>query len=271
MDIKKIVGTRINSALANRGMLQKDLAKILGVTDNTISYYCKGVRGPQLEQLPKIATALGTSTDYLLGITDDPDIHRSAVDDLGISPKAIEWIKIFAKNDTEYFDHDDTASVFNMLLEDQSFTIFFFQMCAYFHAKRAECIYDSLLAEEFPLDESGCRSIPHENLVVFINKIRKALEKTTFPDDIPDNAQRDDYLPHEITDYLEAILELEDNEPGDSIYIDVMKGLFGLRVSELPELRARKAFDGLLRTLNRHAEIEGELRNLPKCLSEAMR
>lgn len=80
MDIKKTVGTRINSALARCGMLQKDLAKVLGVTDNTISYYCKGVRGPQLEQLPKIAKALNTTTDYLLGlsdvITDDVTIQK---------------------------------------------------------------------------------------------------------------------------------------------------------------------------------------------------
>ena len=67
MDIKKAVGKRINSALARCGMLQKELAKELGVTDNTISYYCKGARSPQLEQLPIIAKTLNTTTDYLLG------------------------------------------------------------------------------------------------------------------------------------------------------------------------------------------------------------
>lgn len=92
MDIKKTVGTRINSALARCGMLQKDLAKVLGVTDNTISYYCKGVRGPQLEQLPKIAKALNTTTDYLLGITNDPDVQKNAVDELGLTPTVISKI-----------------------------------------------------------------------------------------------------------------------------------------------------------------------------------
>ena len=250
---------------------QAQLAEITGKTRQTISQYVNGISEPGYSTLVKIADHFQVSIDYLLGRTADPSMQTSAVDELGISPKAVEWIKLFAKNETECFDHDDTASVFNMLLEDESFTVFFFQMCTYFHAKRAECIYESLLTEEFPLDESGYRSIRHDNLVVFNEKVRKALEKTAFPDDIPDNAQRDNYLPHEIADYMEAILELEDSEPGDSNYIDVMEGLFGLRVSELPELRARKAFDGLLRTLNRHAEIEGELENIPNCLSEAMR
>ena len=79
MDIKKTIGNRINTALAKRGMLQKDLANILGVTDNTISYYCSGGRSPKLEQLPMIADALNTTTDYLLGLspnlTTDKDLE----------------------------------------------------------------------------------------------------------------------------------------------------------------------------------------------------
>lgn len=90
MDIKKIVGSRINCALARCGMLQKDLAKVLGVTDNTISYYCKGVRAPQLEQLTKIADVLNTTTDYLLGRTEtqSPDMDiQTVANKTGLSEK----------------------------------------------------------------------------------------------------------------------------------------------------------------------------------------
>lgn len=250
---------------------QAQLAEITGKTRQTISQYVNGISEPGYSTLVKIADHFQVSIDYLLGRTADPSMQTSAVDELGISPKAVEWIKIFAKNDTECFDYDDTASIFNSLLEDTSFTVFFYQICTFFYAKRAEYIYDSLLTKEYPLDESGSRTIPHESMVEFNRKIKKALEDTAYPFDIPENAKREDYLPHAIANYLEAILELEDSEPGDSNYFDVMEGLFSLRVSEIPELRARKAFDGLLRTLNRHAEIEGELENIPKCLSEAMR
>lgn len=253
------------------GTTQAQLAEITGKTRQTISQYVNGISEPGYDTLVKIADHFQVSLDYLLGRTADPGIQTSAVDELGISPKAIEWIKIFAKNDTECFDHDDTATVFNSLLEDESFTVFFYELCNFFYAKRAEYIYTSLFSQAFPSEDGGSCVIPHDKVVDFNQKVDNALKGTAFPDVIPDHAKREDYLPHEIADYLEAILELEDSEPGDSDFIDVLTGLFGLRVSELPELRARKAFDGIMRTLDRHAEIEGELENIPKCLSEAMR
>lgn len=144
MDIKKTVGTRINSALVRCGMLQKDLAKVLGVTDNTISYYCKGVRGPQLEQLPKIAEALCTTTDYLLGISDDPNIQKSAVDELGLTPVVISKIKSLE----QYCTSDcDRIAQFNRILEDENVWDLLFLIHDYITATEAESIYDSLVEQ----------------------------------------------------------------------------------------------------------------------------
>lgn len=142
MDIKKTVGTRINSALARYGMLQKDLAKVLGVTDNTISYYCKGVRGPQLEQLPKIAEALNTTTDYLLGLTDDPNIQKSAVDDLGLTPMVISKIKNLEQISTS---DCDLVTQFNRVLADENVWNLLFLIHDYITATKAENIYDSIV------------------------------------------------------------------------------------------------------------------------------
>ena len=141
MDIKKMVGMRINSALARSGMLQKDLAKILGVTDNTISYYCNGARSPQLEQLPTIAKALNTTVDYLLGVTADPDIQKSAVDDLGLSPLVISKIQNLQKCTT--YDCD-TLGKFNRLLEDENVWALLYLIHDYITATKAESIYDNL-------------------------------------------------------------------------------------------------------------------------------
>lgn len=66
---KKVIGTRINTALALRNVKQKDLAKHLKVSDNTISYFVGGSRTPNMEQLIKISRFLNVSTDYLLGLT----------------------------------------------------------------------------------------------------------------------------------------------------------------------------------------------------------
>lgn len=95
MDIKKLIGNRINTALAKRGMKQKDLAKALGVVDNTISYYCKGSRTPSLQQLPLIADILEVSTDFLLGKTDvmSPSMEKQAISSTTqLSEENIEYL-----------------------------------------------------------------------------------------------------------------------------------------------------------------------------------
>ncbi len=59
-------------------MSQKDLsgaelAVISGVSAATISRYLGGLRCPTVENLSRIAAALNTSSDYLLGLNDVPD------------------------------------------------------------------------------------------------------------------------------------------------------------------------------------------------------
>lgn len=124
MDIKKIVGNRINEALAQNEMLQKDLAKVLGVTDNTISYFCKGSRSPQLEQLPKIAAALNTTTDYLLGITQvkSPSIDTQAiVSKTGLSEENVEHLEYFHSFPMEA--HLNMANVFLSFILDSKLSM----------------------------------------------------------------------------------------------------------------------------------------------------
>lgn len=70
MITRKIIGQTINTLLAEQNKRQKDLAKELGVTDNTISYFVSGSRTPNLEQITTIADFFHVSTDYLLGRTN---------------------------------------------------------------------------------------------------------------------------------------------------------------------------------------------------------
>lgn len=51
----------------DRGMTQKELAKVLYVSDGTISNYENGVHYPDVEKLMDIANFFGVTTDYLLG------------------------------------------------------------------------------------------------------------------------------------------------------------------------------------------------------------
>lgn len=70
MDHKKIIGERINSALAVRGIKQKELADKLNVKDNVVSYFCSGSRTPNTLQIIEIANFLNVSSDYLLGLSE---------------------------------------------------------------------------------------------------------------------------------------------------------------------------------------------------------
>lgn len=94
MDNKKIIGSRINSALAMNKTLQKELAKQLNVKDNIVSYWCKGDRTPNTTQIIQIANYLNVSTDYLLGVTDvattDKDL-KFVCDYTGLDEKTIDF------------------------------------------------------------------------------------------------------------------------------------------------------------------------------------
>lgn len=96
MDNKKEVGQRINAALAMRDKKQKELAHAIGVTDNTISYFCSGSRTPNLQQIIAIAKELNVSSDYLLGLSNTPSVDEDmqvACKMTGLSEKAISRLR----------------------------------------------------------------------------------------------------------------------------------------------------------------------------------
>ena len=56
---------------------QEELAALLNITQSQISRYERGENEPSGEQLVALAHILNTSTDYLLGMTDDPNPPQS--------------------------------------------------------------------------------------------------------------------------------------------------------------------------------------------------
>lgn len=83
----------LRALMEERNTSQKDLADHLGKSRQAISLYCNGESAPDLEALVKIAQFFDTSTDYLLGLTNDPSREPSAIDELGLSPQAIGKLK----------------------------------------------------------------------------------------------------------------------------------------------------------------------------------
>ena len=71
----KEIGTRLQKLLYEKNMSQRELSEIIGVTDTTVSRYVRGERVPKADVAARIAQALGTTTDYILGRdTSDPEI-----------------------------------------------------------------------------------------------------------------------------------------------------------------------------------------------------
>lgn len=67
----KELGKRILYALQKNHMTQRQLGETIGITEAALSRYISGDREPKPEVIANIATALHTTSDYLLGIEND--------------------------------------------------------------------------------------------------------------------------------------------------------------------------------------------------------
>ncbi len=69
----KELGKRIQSLMSSLGLSQKQLAELANVTEVSMSRYISGDRDPSIDTLANIATALHTTTDFLLGNEQETD------------------------------------------------------------------------------------------------------------------------------------------------------------------------------------------------------
>lgn len=68
---KSIFVERVKELIKINNLTQRDLANDVGVTESTMSKYLSGDRIPGGETLSNLATALKTTTDYLLGLNNE--------------------------------------------------------------------------------------------------------------------------------------------------------------------------------------------------------
>jgi len=67
-----MIGARLKQLRIIRGLTQQDLSERANIAQRNITRYENNESDPNGETLYRIAVALDTSTDYLLGLTDDP-------------------------------------------------------------------------------------------------------------------------------------------------------------------------------------------------------
>jgi transcriptional regulator with XRE-family HTH domain len=73
---------RLKFAREMRNMNQEQLAGAAKLQSSAISHFETGKRKPSFDNLKRLADALGVTTDYLLGRTDDPEGHGAPADPL---------------------------------------------------------------------------------------------------------------------------------------------------------------------------------------------
>lgn len=72
MENEKIFAQRVFELRRKRGLSQKELGEVLGLTHKSISTIESGIRSTTIEKLILLAKFFEVSTDYLLGLKDEP-------------------------------------------------------------------------------------------------------------------------------------------------------------------------------------------------------
>ena len=97
MGLLDTLGKRIKALRADRGVSQKDLARLIDTAQSHLSEIeADGVPRVSGDLLARIASALNTTTDYLLLLTDDPQRERTVVGE-SIDPQLMDlWQRVLA-------------------------------------------------------------------------------------------------------------------------------------------------------------------------------
>lgn len=101
------LGSRIKECRQVMNLSQSELAQQLHCTQAALSQYENGNREPGLQELVQIASALNTSTDYLLGLTEIKSINtdiKMMGDYLGLTEQAIQTLHEY------YWEHKKKIS-----------------------------------------------------------------------------------------------------------------------------------------------------------------
>lgn len=98
---------RLTELLKQQGITQKELAERVGITEASMSRYMHTNRIPKSEIIANIATALHTTSDYLLGTEDEGNAETDY-------PRIV---RLIARNSAT-MTKEQKKAIINALLED---------------------------------------------------------------------------------------------------------------------------------------------------------
>ena len=71
-----ILGERLKQLRSKKELTQAEMAKEIGISQSTYALYETDKRQPDYDKLFSIAQYFAVTTDYLLGVSDDPRPHN---------------------------------------------------------------------------------------------------------------------------------------------------------------------------------------------------
>ena len=72
MEYKQFFSERVHQLRKSGGLSQKELGEVVGLTHKSISTIESGLSSTSIEKLILLAQFFNVSTDYLLGLKDEP-------------------------------------------------------------------------------------------------------------------------------------------------------------------------------------------------------
>ena len=70
------IGDRLKKIREQKGYSQRDIAAILGVSRSAVGNWEQGAREPDRKTIQRLSELYDVTSDYLIGITDDPMTHE---------------------------------------------------------------------------------------------------------------------------------------------------------------------------------------------------
>lgn len=97
--LSQLFPERLRAVRQGRGLSQRELGRRAGVTNPAIARFELGRQLPTIETVRRLSGALKTTTDYLLGMTDDPSPRTRQSQSIGPSLAPVEIHSYLEKQD----------------------------------------------------------------------------------------------------------------------------------------------------------------------------
>lgn len=116
--MNKYFSSRLKKLREDHGLSQAELADKLSISRGSISFYENNSRVPDIDILFSLCKYFSVTSDYLIGLSDDPEQKPTATKDLGLSYAAVD--RLLAWN-TRYPDGKTGLSALSRLIVHSRF------------------------------------------------------------------------------------------------------------------------------------------------------